>query len=121
MTADMLVEWDRTHGRKLFTWDNEDAAEEYRKHEARLFLNRFRARFDGLRVRAFIHCDEDEAQGIADGYYSVETISAHPGMRDQILADITTRMASLAAELKMWQLTNVEQQALFARLAEAMA
>ena len=119
--AEDLVEWDRAHGQKIFNWNDADAAAEYRLWEARLFMNRFRARFDGLRVRAFIHIREDEAAQIPTaGYVAVEAIAQHGGMRAQVVADITKRMASLASELRMWQLTEAEQASLFARLRAAM-
>ena len=121
VTAEQLVEWDATHGRRLFTWNNAEAAESYRVHEARLFLNSFRAKFDGMRVRAFTHVQEDETQGIdKTAYYSVEAISKHPGMRAQVVSDITRRMAMLASELAMWKLSEKEREALFQRLREEM-
>ena len=121
VTAEQLVEWDATHGRRLFTWDNADAADSYRIHEARLFLNSFRAKFDGMRVRAFTHVQEDETAGIEkSAYYTVETISKHPGMRAQVVSDITRRMAMLASELKMWKLSDTEREALFERLRKEL-
>lgn len=121
VTADELVEWDRSHGRHLFTWDDTEAAEDWRRHEARMFLNRFRAVFDGMRVRAFIHVREDEQADIDEsGYVSVEAIAKHSGMREQVIGDITRRMQSLASELRMWNLSDAEQAALFARLAAAI-
>ena len=121
VTAEQLVEWDATHGRRLFTWDNAEAADSYRIHEARLFLNSFRAKFDGMRVRAFTHVQEDKDQGIdKSAYYTVEVISKHSGMRAQVVSDITRRMAVLASELKMWKLSEAERADLFRRLREAI-
>lgn len=121
VTAEQLVEWDATHGRRLFTWEEDKAATEWRLQEARFFLNRFRAQFEGMRVRAFIHVREDAEQGIdRDAYYTVETIAKHAGMRAQVLANISARMIGLASETKMWKLTDVEQDGLFGRLREAM-
>lgn len=121
VTADELVEWDRTHGRLLFDWDNPRAAEEWRKQQARTFLNSFRTVFDKMRVRGFIKIRENEAAGIdEEGYYTVEAIADHPGMRAQVLADVTKRMASMASELRMWKLSPQEQGALFIRIAEAI-
>lgn len=119
--ADDLVEWDLAHGRRLFDWDNASAAADWRLHQARLFLNRFRAMFDGMRVRAFIHISEDEQAGIDEsGYVTVEGIAAHPGMRAQVIDDIVRRMKMLASELAMWQLEAGEQAAIFQQLADAM-
>lgn len=122
ITADELVEWDRSHGAKLFTWDDPEAAWEWRRHEARLFLNRFRARFEGMRVRAFIRVREDAEQGIdRDAYYTIESIAESPGMREQVIADVSKRMENLGGELAMWKLDDAEQRALFARLRAAMS
>lgn len=122
VTADELVEWDGAHGRRLFTWDDTAAAAECRRQEARKFLNSFRAKFEGMRVRAFIHIREDEDQGIdRDAYYTVETIAHHDGMREQVVANITTRMTGLANELRLWRLSPHERDTLFTRLNEAMA
>jgi hypothetical protein len=121
VTTDELVEWDRTHGRRLFNWNDSDAAEEWRRTQARLFLNRFRARFEGMRVRAFIHVREDLDQGIEQGaYYAVETIAQHPGMREQVINDITKRMTSLGTELQMWRLSDTEREVIFEKLRAAM-
>lgn len=112
VTADELVAWDEKQpaAQRLFTWDDDKAAAEYRLTQARWFLNRFRARFDGLRVRAFMHIHKDDDADITDdAYFTVQTISEHPGMRAQVIRDITRRMASLAAELKLWNLSEQER------------
>lgn len=122
VTAEELVEWDRRHGRRLFNWEDPEAAEEWRKQQARLFLNRFRQQFDGMRVRAFIHVKEDADKGVErDAYYTIETIAQHRGMREQVIGDVTRRITSLSSELAMWRLSDAEQEALFARQREAMA
>jgi hypothetical protein len=121
VNADDLVAWDRDHGRRLFDWDDPHAAEDWRRHQALLFLNRFRQMFEGMRVRAFIHIHADESAGIEESaYFGVEAITQHPGMRAQVIDDITRRMRMLASELKLWKLTPAEQAALFSRLADAM-
>jgi hypothetical protein len=121
VTSEQLVEWDHGHGRRLFLWDDAKAGSEFRLHQAILFLNRFRAKFEGMRVRAFIHLRENVEAGIdQNAYYTVETISQNPGMREQVIQDITKRMASLASELKMWNLNEAERAALFERLEQAM-
>lgn len=117
VTAAELVEWDFRHGRRLFTWDQDKAADEYRMMEARFFLNSFRARFDGMRVRAFIHVREDESRQIdRDAYCTIESISQHQGMREQVIENVTKRMESLAAELRMWRLTRAEVRVVFRKL-----
>ena len=117
VSLEELVEWDRAHGQELFTWNQARAAEIGRLEEARIFMNRFRSKFDGMRIRAFIRIREDEDAAIEESaYYSVEDIAQHPGMRSQVIADIAKRMAGLASELRMWRLSSDEREELFARL-----
>jgi hypothetical protein len=121
VTVDQLVTWDGTHGRHLFDWNDESAAYHHRLQQARMFLNSFRAKFEGKRVRAFIRIHPDENVDVAEStYINIAVIAKHDGMRAQVINDIRKRMASLASELKMWRLTNEEQEELFERLAEAM-
>ena len=121
VTAEELVEWDGAHARRLFDWNDPTAAEHWRTHQARMFLNSFRAMFDKMRVRAFIHVHEDaEAQIEHSGYVTVEAIAGHAGMRAQVIGDIVRRMKMLASELKMWKLTTAEQAVLFDRLSDAI-
>lgn len=123
VTAEELIDWDRTHGGHLFfgRWSEQQAAHEWYLHQARVFLNSFRGIFEGKRVRAYIHINEDEAEGIAEsGYVHVRDIAANRSMREQVIADISRRMRMLASELAMWKLSAKEQKALFAQLEEAM-
>lgn len=122
-TPEDLVTWDRDHGQRLFDWNDATAADWARRAKAVLFLNHFRAMFDKMRVRAIIHVRED--MGAPDpveesGYFAVEAIAEHPGMRAQVIADLTRRMKMLASELRFWKLTPQEQQEVLGRLAEAM-
>lgn len=122
VTAEELVEWDRAHGGRLFTWTDTQAAESWRLQQARLFLNSFRRQIDGMRVRSFIHVREDDNANIKESaYFTVEAIAQHAGMRAQVIRDITRRMTSLGTELSMWQLTADEQTALFDKLRAAIA
>lgn len=118
VTTEQLVEWDNRHGRQLFTWEDEVAGEHWRLHEARLFLNHFRAKFDGLRVRAFINVPEQDGQERA--YYCVQEITKNESLRALVVADITKRMANLAKELRMWKLSEAERTRIILQLEEAM-
>lgn len=121
VTAEELVAWDAEHGRRLFDWNDSNAAEEWRRQQARVFLNRFRGVFDKMRVRAFIHVREDEQAAIEQSaYYTVEAIAEHKGMRAQVIEDIARRAASLMSELAMWKLSTAEQDELFERLHAAI-
>lgn len=121
-TPEELVVWDRDHGQRLFDWNDPTAAAWARRAQAVLFFNRFRGVFDKMRVRAIIHVREDSEAAIEEsGYFSVEAIAAHPGMRAQVIDDITRRMKMLASELRMWKLSPEEQADLFSRLADAIS
>lgn len=121
ITAEDLVEWDRTHGKQLFNWDDASAAEDWRRHQARIFLNSFRTYFEKMRVRGFIHVRKDEEADINEAaYVSVETITQHRGMRVQVIADIIRRIEMLTSELRMWKLTQTERTQFFERLAAVL-
>lgn len=116
-TAQDLVEWDFTHGKKLFTWDDEKAAEEHRLYEARLFANRFRAMFDGMRVRAFIAVPVEVEEGKKErAYYSADTISRNQNLRVIVVEDLKKRIMKLMSELKLWNLSATEREALIEEL-----
>lgn len=122
VTAEELVAWDGEHGRRLFDWDDPHAAEEWRRQQARCFLNRFRQVFEGMRVRAFIHISEDADVGIDESaYVTIEEISKNTEMRAQVVEDIMRRMKSMASELKLWKLSPKERADLFQRISEAMS
>lgn len=122
VTAEELVQWDDEHGRRLFNWYDPKAADLYRAMEARFFLNKFRARFENMRVRCFIHVREDEKAGIErSAYQSTQTIVEDEGMRAQVIRDIKKRMTTLASELAFWKLTASEQVEILEALQFAMA
>lgn len=119
VTTEELVDWDATHGRHLFTWNDAEAGEHWRKLEARQFFTRFRAMFDGMRVRAFYNLPtkEDPAQR---AYFPVEEIAGDPDLRGAVIGTLTRKLAALASELRMWKLSPDEQADLFERLRVAM-
>lgn len=120
-TAEQLVEWDLRNGKKLFDWDDPNAAHEHRLYEARVFLNRFRTIINGFRVRSFIRIPENPEQGIPeDAYYPVGVISETPAMRDFVIRDIQKRLAKMAMELKLWKLTDEERRAVLQRVEDAL-
>jgi hypothetical protein len=122
VTTDEIVAWDDANGRHNFDWNDTTAAQERRREQARYFLNRWRGMFDGMRVRGFIRIVKDIDAGIPkSAYFGVAQIAEHPGMRAQVIEDVTRRLKNLASELRMWHLSDEEQAAIFARLAEAMA
>ena len=121
VTPQMLVEFDGKNGRKLFTWDDEAAGEQWRAHEARMFLNTFRMLKDGIRIRAVINLPATEETGLEErAYYSVEEIADEPSLRAWVIADIVRRAKSLAAELRLWKLDREEQEEFFKAMRDAM-
>jgi hypothetical protein len=120
VTAPMLIEWDNAHGRHLFTWDDALAAEAYRIHEARMFLNTFRMIRDGLNVRAFINIPgsegEEEIEDRDRLYHHAEDIAEDASLRAACIADLKKRMTRIGMQLRFWKLEYEEQQQFFVAL-----
>lgn len=124
-----LVEWDRTHGKKLFEWDDAKAGREYRLHQARQFINRIAWVVDNaigkVRVKALYNVptgasgvDEDEPARI---YRSARDVAANPKDRAAVIEFLTRRMETLAADLRFFKLTKAEQRELLARIERVIA
>ena len=121
VTPEKLVQWDETHGKALFNWNDRDAAEKFRVHQARLFLNSFRSVVDGMRVRAFINLPATEETGLTERtYVAVDDISRHAGMRQTVVNDIMKRIRGLTSELKMWKLSDAERLIVIATVQEEL-
>ena len=121
VTADALVEWDRQHGQRLFQWNDQEAAEEHRRQQARIFLNVFRQLKDGLRMRAFINFHEDEEAGIEQReYYRVDVIIKNERLRQIVIDDLMRRIEKAAAELKFWKLSEQEREGLVNQFLAAL-
>lgn len=121
VTAEMIVQWDLSHGRRLFTWSNDTAATQYRLHEARLLMNTMRHKINNMRVRSYMAVRvESETGKTKRAYVSSQTVSLNEGLREQVLADLTKRMKSLASELRLWKLTERERQRILDELREAI-
>lgn len=116
-----LVHWDFKHGQRLFDWNDRDAAEQWRVHQARLFLNSFRGMFDNMRVRFAQRVPANEATGLREGgYLTTEVISADAKLRAWAIGDITRRMKMLASELPFWNLAEQERALILEEMATAM-
>jgi len=121
VTADELVTWDATHGKRLFCWDEAKAAHEWRVQQARVFLNSFRGVFNRMRVRKFQFVPGGEETGRADGaYLDTETISQDAKLREWAIGDLTRRLKSTASELRFWKLTEEERLTIMRQLDEAL-
>jgi hypothetical protein len=122
-TADELVTWDYEHDQRLFDWNDLTAAARGRRAPGVLLLKILRGVFDKMRIRALIHVREDADAVLAieaSGYFPVEMIADHPGMRAQVISDLVRRMKVLASELRLWKLTREEQAVMFRQLAEVI-
>ena len=120
VTAEELVRWDFTHGKRLFNWSDPSAAHEWRVQQARVFLNTFQRMFENTRVRLVANMPADVEVGRPRAYFHAETISKDPRMREQIIESIAERMANLAKQLRMWKLTAAERTGLIRRLEAAL-
>ena len=77
-----------------FTWDNGEAAEQWRIEEARRIIRSVRVVVkpgplaDQSVIRAFVHVEASEKESRFDGDGYIETLQAHksPIYRDQVLA-----------------------------------
>lgn len=116
VTPEQLVEWDSRNGRHLFTWDDAEAGEQWRVHEARLFFNRFRAKFDGMRIRAFINLPDPDSTEKSRSYYPIQAITENLDMRQAVIHDLTRRITSLTSELRLWNLSASERQSIITSL-----
>ncbi len=121
VTVEELVEWDREHGKRLFQWTDTQAALEWRKQQARVFLNTFRYLKDGLRMRAFINFHEDEEAGVGTReYYRVDVISKNERLRQIVIDDQMRRIDKAVAELNFWKLSAQEREQLVNRFLAAL-
>jgi len=121
VTAEELVKWDAQHGKQLFSWNETKAADAWRVHQARVFLNTFRGVFDRMRVRKFIHVPSNAATGRErDSYMDATIISSDVKLRAWAIADLTKRLARIASELKFWKLSESEREAVLAQLAASL-
>lgn len=121
VTTEQLVEWDRVHGRKLFTWDDVEAAREYRLAEARRFLNHFVVQFQGMRARAFYNVPKSDEAGIKkQAYIHVERVTENEVLRDLVLQQLTRRIVVLTKQVKFLEVTPVEAEAVLREVRLAL-
>lgn len=121
VTAELMVQWDSRNGRKLFNWNDQQAAEEWRLHQARRFLNSFRGVFERMCIRKFIHIPEGEETGLTEGrYLDVETISRDDKLRTWAIGDIMRRIERQASQLQFWRLEEAEREAIISQFRSWM-
>jgi hypothetical protein len=122
ITAEELVTWDAAHGKRLFTWAQEDAAQQWRIQQARVFLNSFRGVIDRMRVRMFRRVPAGEETGLAAAaYLDTQTISEDMLLRTWAISDLTKRIKKLGSELKFWKLTESERQKVLVELEAVLS
>ena len=118
-TAETMVAWDATHGKKILPWNDAEAAAEHRLALARQFLNQFSAIVNGVRFSVFtavprevvtdvdgrVHAAESEE---LKEYFTAKQIHASPPHRQLVIQGLTGQMKTIAKKLKIWNLTGVE-------------
>ena len=120
-TAEALVAWDFDHGRHLFNWNDAAAADQWRLHSARVFINTFRQLANGLRMRAFVNVPAGEETGLEERrYVGISTISNTPKLRAWLMKNLTGRVASLTAELRMYSLRKSERRVLILEFVKGL-
>jgi len=121
ITPELIVEWDRTHGKRLFPWNDAKAAEDHRLHLARVFLNSFGGIFDRMRIKKFKKVPGNEETGRATAaYLDTNTISKDTKLREWAIGDLTRRIIKMTSELRFWKLTVVERTSILRQLEESL-
>lgn len=87
---------DRSPLHRLFEWDDNKAASDWRTHQARLIINKIRVVVDEERpaVPAFVHVREITEDGVIEGYMSTARVMASPA-RDGVLRDALSQLQGL--------------------------
>jgi hypothetical protein len=85
----------------LFTWDDSEAAGNWRTHEARRVINRIEViRTDTeTPMPAFVHVRRVTEDGVQDGYMSTVKALASDH-RDAVISDVAKQLAGLRARYK---------------------
>jgi hypothetical protein len=119
-----LLEWDRTHGRHLFTWDDAEAGHEYRLQQARNFMGRFQMRLNGFRVRGWYNVREEpigpEHDAPNRAYWPTTAVVDQPSLRAKVIQDVTRRLETQAATLRFLELTEDECELILDRVERAL-
>jgi hypothetical protein len=90
---------------KSFTWNNDDAAEQWRLQQARQLIRSIRiervvTEEEAPRlVRAYVHDPE------ADGYLATEDVARMPDVRDRVLADMRADLERLRTKWRLYEET----------------
>ena len=116
-TPEALVEWDRSHGRHLFEWNDRKAAQEFRLAQARQFFNRHYAMFKGMKMKAWYNLPADEEAGLPErSYVQASVISENPKLIETVIDGIRRRMRTLARELRAWEASPAVRAEILAEL-----
>lgn len=83
ITQELLVAYDKRHGKKLLTWDDKEAAQKFRIEEAAEWIaNIALERQAGRSKRAYYNTVKVTESGTIRAYFPVEDIAADPQMYD---------------------------------------
>lgn len=122
-----LVEWDRTHGKHVFPWDDEEVARAHRLHLARKFMERFAFRLNGFRVSGWYSVKRDTEEGTDEepsagrAYYPLPAVADDDSLRVKVIADVSKRLESHAATLRFLKLSTGERSDVLKRVDRAMS
>jgi len=124
------VKWDAAHGKHLFLWNDTRAGHEYRVHQARNFINRIAWIVDNaigkVRIKAMYSVstgdrttlEEDEPTRV---YRSARDVTGNAKDRSEVIAYLTKRMLTCAADLRFFKLTKAEQRELLTQIERAIS
>lgn len=87
------------HG--CFTWEDTEAAHQYRLIEARNLLRVYvlTEKVDGLNVRAFVSLTSDRVKD-GGGYRAITDVMSDAELREQMLADAVVRLRNVQLQYK---------------------
>ena len=99
VTQALLVEYDRTHGKQLLTWDDKKAAERYRLDEAAEIIAALALeRLAGKTKRAYYNAVKVTESGVMRAYYPVEDIVADEQMYESARAIFIAQINGLTRQ-----------------------
>lgn len=87
---------------KYFEWDNDEAAENYRRYQARVLIQKCRITIvesEPTTIRAFVSLPDDRESG--GGYRLTSTVMSDERLRDDFLRDIRMTIARWSQKLHL--------------------
>lgn len=119
VTAEDIVKWDERNEKRLFSWDDEEAAKLQRLAEASRFLNSFVRKVESYRVKLLTGLPTPE-QPRKKVYVQTSTVHDLPGVAEMIQDRLIRKMESIAQELQFWKLPEEKRRNLLNTLDTLM-